>query len=401
VSDADDILRKIGSRATSLTVAEVGDVDHGLADVHHAFSMWLHLPDPTPVNIAIATVVAHRLGGDPVWTLLVGTPGSGKTVIIESVAGLAEVHPLSALTAQTFASGLKGKQRASLLQRLDAEQESFLTLKDFTTVLTMHRDPRQEVLSQLREIYDGSYVKEFGTGETVTWQGRIGLLAGVTPIIDTHHAVTSLLGERFVYLRLPATDRRQMSRQALASRGREAQMREELRSIVAAYIDGLDLTAPEMPEPIARRLEAVAGFTTWARSGVERHAYSREIEQVPGWEAPTRFTKQIAAMITALMVMGQNPDAAMSTAVKVAYDCLPPARLEALRLLRATGDQDLPTPELADGIELPTSTARRVAEDLGALGLVTRKPGTGGRGNPDRWRLSDRARSEWQEADPA
>jgi hypothetical protein len=103
---------------------------------------------------------------------------------------------------QTFVSGFKGKN-SSLLERLDAKGLSFLLLKDFTTVLSLHRDARSEILGALREIYDGEYSKDFGNGQSVSWSGRLGFLAGVTPVIDRHHQVLAVLGQRFLMLRLP------------------------------------------------------------------------------------------------------------------------------------------------------------------------------------------------------
>src|SRR4029450_429760 len=98
-----------------------------------------------------------------------------KTEIIRSSNDVPVIYPLSNLTAQTFASGfqVRGKEQPSLLTRLDGR---ILTLKDFTTILTMHRDKRSEILAQLREIYDGAYRKEFGNGVVVDWAGKVGLI---------------------------------------------------------------------------------------------------------------------------------------------------------------------------------------------------------------------------------
>lgn len=368
-----------------------------LAALHAAFQHRLHLPDPYPLDVAVATIVAHRQGGDPVWVILIASPGSGKTEIIVALSGLPEVHALSALTAQTFASGLKGKRTASLLHRLEESGKTFLTLKDLTTVLTMHREARAEVLAQLREIYDGSYRKEYGTGETVEWEGRLGFLAGVTPIIDSHHAVLALLGERFVHCRF-GSDRRAASLRALAQRGDEKAMRAELRDAVRTFVEGLDIRPRRLDPDVLDRLVALADFATRARTGVERDGYSREIIAVPALEAPTRLAKQLAGLLQAFLTMGKSDGEALATVLRLAYDCIPPARLAALRLL---ADADvLKTPEVAEHLTLPTATARRVLEDLAALGLVEREAGPGGRGGADAWVLAPEAATLWIEADP-
>src|SRR5438046_1578624 len=93
-------------------------------------------------------------------------------------------------------------RRRRMARANGSEQWLLDDVKDFTTVLTLHRDKRGEILAQLREIYDGHYRKEFGNGKVVDWTGKIGLIAGVTPIIDTYHAVNQVLGERFVCFRI-------------------------------------------------------------------------------------------------------------------------------------------------------------------------------------------------------
>jgi len=77
---------------------------------------------------------------------------------------------------------------------------------------------------------------------------------------------------------------------------------------------------------------------------------------------------------------------------------VPPARLAVLRLLR---DADpVRTPEISERTGLPTSTCRRVLEDVAAVGLVEREAGPGGRGGADAWALSPEGAALWLEADP-
>ncbi len=364
-----------------------------LHDVHRVFAEWLYLPDPSVLDVTLATYVAHLLGFD-LWMMLIGASSSGKTEFLRALHGRADVHPLSSLTAQTFASGLKGKARASLLHRMQEDGRSFLVLKDFTTVLTMHRDARQEILAQLREIFDGSYVKEFGTGESVEWEGRLGLLAGVTPAIDSHRVVASLLGERFLYVRLPQQDRAKLTRRALESQSREPAMRDALREAVHVFLDGVTLEPREVQGDTLDQIIALANVTTWARSGVERDGYGRDIISVPELEAPARFAKQLSALVSALSIIGHGEDSALALARRVAADSMPPTRREAVSLLLAAGE--LTTPEVADGLDLPKTTTERVLEDLTALKLVERQAGAGGPGRAHRWHVSEKAAELWK-----
>jgi hypothetical protein len=70
--------------------------------------------------------------------------------------------------------------------------------KDFTSVLSMRREKRGAILGQLREIHDGEFKRDFGTGESKIWKGRVTIVAAVTPVLDQFYAVFSVLGERFL-----------------------------------------------------------------------------------------------------------------------------------------------------------------------------------------------------------
>ena len=79
-----------------------------------------------------------------------------------------------------------------------------LLLKDFTSIIDMHRESRAEVLAALREVYDGRWDCSVGAegGRTLTWTGHLGLVAGCTTAIDSAHSVMSVMGTRFMLIRL-------------------------------------------------------------------------------------------------------------------------------------------------------------------------------------------------------
>src|SRR5262249_61935877 len=113
-----------------------------LAGLRTAFDRWLLITDPALLLVVVGAALAHRLGFDPVWLLMVAPPGGTKTEVLRSFYGAPGFYPLSELTPKTFASGLEvpGGQDPSLLSRLTDE---ILVLKDFTTVLEMRSDDRQ------------------------------------------------------------------------------------------------------------------------------------------------------------------------------------------------------------------------------------------------------------------
>src|SRR5262249_51717452 len=162
--------------------------------------------------------------------------------LIRALERVPGTYFLSDLTARTFASGLDTHGAdPSLLARLHDE---VLLFKDFTTALEMHREERQAILAQLREIYDGRFDKPWGTGKELHWQGRLGFIAGVTPIIDSHHSVMAVLGERFVMLRVEQPARQQMATKALENAAQESTMRQTLAALVQGFIAALPTHPP-------------------------------------------------------------------------------------------------------------------------------------------------------------
>jgi hypothetical protein len=363
-------------------------VPPALDDLELLVNRYLLLADPDAFRVTLAAAAAHSLPGDPVWLLLVAPPSGAKTELVSLLYPERHVYALSELTARTFASGLKTDEDYSLLSRLT---NNILIIKDFTTILEMHREERQVVLAQLREIYDGRYDKTWGTGKELHWTGRISLIAGVTPVIDKHYSVMSVLGQRFILFRLRQPDRKQAARRAIQNSLDDEQRKKELARQVASFIQSLPETAPEIPEWILDAITQHADFVTRARSAVVRDNYSREIESTPEPEMPGRFGRQLASLACGLAkihgrVVVNDEDLARVT--RVGLDCIPPLRLQILRRIALAPAMKLS--ELNAALDIPSPTVRRCLEDLRALGFLTvTKAGVG---RTDEWRLVDEAR---------
>ena len=352
------------------------------------FQTWLHLPDTGSLDVVLGAIAANRLDGDPVWLLLVGPPGGGKSEILNAVSHLHDSPPTGTLTEAALLSGTPKKEQANdskggLLRAIG--ERGIIVCKDFGSVLSMNRDARSHVLAALREVYDGSWTRHVGTdgGRTLSWAGRVGLVGGCTPTIDRHHAVMGAMGERFTFYRLPEVNARIQARRALGHSGREKQMREQLQDVAHETLAHLAVPR-ERTEDEENLLIDLATFIVRARSAVERDGYSRDIELVPGPEAPTRLVIMLDRLLAGLDAIGCERELAIRHVQKVAYDSIPALRLAVLRALQE-GEQD--TNQVSETVRHPTQTSRRALEDLVAHGLVecTRQ----GEGKAHLWHLSD------------
>lgn len=357
--------------------------------LQESVEQWLLLKDKGILRILVATILANKLKGDPVWLLIVCASGGSKTELLRGLSKIPNIYYISDLTAQTFLSGQKG-ENASLLNKLHPH-DTILIMKDFTTVLSMNRDKRAEILAQLREIYDGFYQKDFGTGENKSWNGKIGFIGGVTTIIDQHQSVFQVLGERFVQYHLKHEDALTLARRAIKNTGDEIPMREEIQKAFADFISGIKIpeTNPEISDEVQEKVAHLATFCVLARSGVIREGKSsRDIEFIPDAELPTRLTKELLQLISGLSLIDYATDKEnYSLIYKIGFDSIPQKRRRIIQMMNFGNQYE--TREIANTIKYPLSSTMRSLEELEALGLLKRSKETPGKSHW--WSFTDYA----------
>jgi hypothetical protein len=362
----------------------------------------LHLPDPGALYAILGAVAANRMDGDPVWALIIGPPGSGKTELLNGLVRLPDVHPAATMTEAALLSGTPAKQKADdarggLLRVIG--DHGIILCKDFGSVLSMNRDARAMVLAALREIYDGSWTRHVGTdgGRTLHWSGKVGLIAGCTPAIDRHHAVMGSMGERFALYRLPETDGEAQATRALGNFGNEHRIRAEISEAVSDLFAGIacDTGPRDLTDAERTRIIDLAGLAVRCRSAIERDPYTRDIELIPEPEAPGRLAGMLARVLAGLEAIGCPPADCWSVLRKLALDSMPAVRRSVLEHLIAT-DKTLTTTAIGEALQYPTTTVRRALEELAAFGVLHRQ--AGGHGTADTWSPTEWTWQRWPPA---
>ena len=359
---------------------------------------WLLVKDSGIIKLICATVIANQLPTDPVWLFLVASSGGSKTELLQALNKIPVIYPLSSLTPQTFISGMKGKD-VSLLPKIN---NKILVFKDFTTILESHPQAQSEILAQLREIYDGSYKREFGTGKSIEWKGKLGFLAGTTPIIDKCHTVHKSLGERFLQYRIIQPNRKIVLERMKANALLRKKMKEELANAFAGFIKTIEIpkNIKEIPRPdkeIDKRIGEIADFISRARSSVIRDNWSRDkdIVFVPAIEMSTRIYLQLYTVAMGLLIVngGEFKKEDFKIIYKLGFDSLHYLRRKILiRLRKYKGWVKSST--IATGLNYTTKTIRKYLEDLNVLEIVKRhKP----RENLDLWRIKPRYLKMWED----
>jgi hypothetical protein len=392
-----DALERLSRAGETAPPTSSASAPASLADVEAIFARWIRDPDPLPTRAVLAAYLANRrLDGDPVWLMLVGGSGVGKTERLAPLAVMPDVVLESSITGPAaLLSGTGKKERAKdatggLLRKLP-EGGGVLLLKDFTSIIDMHRDARAEVLAALREVYDGRWDRSVGAegGRTLTWIGHLGLVAGCTTAIDSAHGVISAMGTRFVLIRLQGD--RHIALSALEHVGCEKPMRDELRAAVAGLLRQ-PAGEPYVVADARDHLAALGSYVALARSPVDRDSQG-EIRLVLDPEAPTRIVKMLAQFWRAAGLLGLSRADAWALVLRIGLDSVPKLRRHVLDYLAATLTAPSTT-TIAEAVEHPSRTTRRALEDLAAHRVVRRL--AGGEGKADRWELTEQTRN-WLE----
>ena len=366
------------------------------------------IKDPYIVELLMAYIIAHFISGDPVWIVIVAPSGGGKSEFINMIYKIKwtppgpdkeeqKVHALSTLSPKTFISGAKAVGRdTSLLLQIS---NGIITLKDFTSILSMQKDDRGEIMGQLREIYDGKYAKSFGTGETIEWSGKISVLAGSTYSIHELRQSYAAMGERFMFYELEQPAGKDAARKTMENQeeGMMAAHREKLATMFGelgiAVLDAMkDNEQTKITKEQREDTLDLAELATRARSNVRRNYYSREqeIENVDPPEMPTRFAGQLQQLMRALKILNQyrfdKPELTadnMKLIAKIALNSV--TRSRHIAMIELAKYDVITTSGIAVKLGLPTNTVRRWLEELVALDVAEREKGSGSKG--DRWKI--------------
>jgi hypothetical protein len=357
----------------------------GLDACHKVFRRWLGDGyDTGSLDAVLAVAACDKLGGDPPWLLVVSGSGNAKTETVGALAGIG-AHVTSTVTSEgalLSATPAREKTKGStggLLRKIG--DGGVLVVKDFTSILSMNRDLRASVLAALREVYDGRWERNVGTdgGKTLTWEGRIVMIGAVTTAYDSAHSVIAAMGDRFALVRVDSsTGRLAAGRQALANVNHEIEMRRDLSAAVRELIGhNLDPGRAELAGSDSDVLLSVADLVTFARTAVERD-YQGNVTEAHAPEMPTRFAKMLGQIVRGGLALGMPRERALSTAVRVAGDSMPPLRLALLTDLLHHPHST--TTEVRKRLQRPYNTVDRELQALHLLGLLHQNQEEGGKG---------------------
>lgn len=345
-----------------------------LDEAHAVFTKWLGVDyDLDALDAMLATAAVERLDGDPLWLLIISGSGNAKTETVQSLDGIGATVTSTISSPGALLSATSKRERTEdatggLLRKIGTR--GVLVVKDVTSILSMNRDMRAEVLGAIREVFDGRWSRNVGTdgGKTLEWAGRLAMIGAVTTAWDRAHDVIASMGDRFVLLRMDSHEGRQAAgRQAIGNTGHELQMRAELAAAAAGVLAGMEPTPIDVTEAETDALLAAADLVTLARTGVE-YDYRGDVIDAHAPEMPTRFAKQLAQIVRGGVAIGIDRADALRLAIRCARDSMPPLRLAILDDVAAHPDST--TADVRKRINKPRATVDRQLQALHMLGVL-------------------------------
>tara|TARA_R100001086_G_scaffold248981_2_gene187294 strand:+ start:23807 stop:25852 length:2046 start_codon:yes stop_codon:yes gene_type:complete len=358
--------------------------------------------------VTLATVVSNKIPGDPLWIYVVGPPGCGKSMILQSFMNSLNCVFRSKLTATSFISGMKQEDGSdpSLLAQLNGKS---LLIKDFTAVKSMPIVVQEHLYGILRDAYDGNVLVEYGNGVKRNYPDvHFSIVAGITDIV--HGDNRAALGERFLKVEMIPSDKEYdqeaQIRASIANVVNNVKAEANLKDCMEAFLYHVEETfdlekLPTVPNWVIDRVVSLCQIVGLLRSTVLRER-NEDVSYRPRPEIGTRLANQLiklgraCAYVSGKDAIDKDIYAIME---KVAFSTAHGWHSEIVREM-IHHNRGITVEKLAETLQISVSSVQRRLSDLQELKIVvSEKKSQQRRGRPtNAWRLTDAMLSHWKTA---
>lgn len=363
-----------------------------LKDVKNEWNKYIVLADESIVDVVFCNFIGNCIiPGNPIWTMIVAPSSGGKSTILAPLAVIPQVHFIDDLTEKTFLSGFKVKgKEMSLLKSIGS---GVIAFSDFTTIIAKNDTTKGEILSQLRMIYDGTFIKHTGTGK-IEWRGKMGFIGASTPEIYFQLEGLKAMGERFTYYYLtPPTDDQIADKRA--SVGMSAQdihmlMQPFYRDYVADFNEWLKKNGGArklvMTDDQKARLKRAAKFCVNGKATVHLSFKSRKVDRIPNKAAVGRDYGIMSDSLWSYQMMDAYEannydlplqDSRLELIEKIAYSSINRERRKILEILCEKDGEPLSASEIGtrNGLGLEKESVEEYLAPLHAVGMIQKVAG--------------------------
>lgn len=402
-----------------------------LVSIYRKYLYWSKAMEDT-LTFMLAVILSPKIGGELVWSYIVGPPSSGKSALCDAVTA-AQEHCVQVNKITGIHSGFKtgkSKKDHSVLKLVNGKT---MIVKDWTSILVLPPMLLENIYGELRDIYDGSVNTHYRTDVKRSYKNiRFGMLAGVTDeILRQNHGH---LGERL--LRIDLTDKNTGSHRHVStalgfivdgvrasfpsqlaaneegekpvSPDRLLELKRRTVGFIEAIMERIATTAPpEISPEMHEKITVLARLTERIRGRVAREGGSeREIAYRPRPAVAVRLASQLAKtgmLLAVVLDKGELDDEVFRILRKIAHDTSAGPTYDIVRILMEAhqeGEIGLSIQQIANKIEyIREGAIHRKLVDLSHLKMVQNveipnKHGVRGR-NKHLWEVIPYVRKMW------
>lgn len=334
-----------------------------LNDLYTVYKKWLYLEDTKRIDVVLATYLSKHLDGTPLWLIVVGNSGDGKTEQLMALSSCEDFHIEHSITARTLVSG--NPKVNDLAPELD---KKVVAIPDMAQILQLPPQDKGELWGQLRDLYDGFAGKSSGLGKRAKYSGlRITLIACSTPKIDGQILVHQDLGTRELIYRTEDTEnKRNMMDFALSNEEHEKEMKKELCEITHEFLKDKTVIRRELTEKETRMIKSIAMFISIVRATAEIDTMTNELRNIVYPEQPTRVVKQLKRLFLCLTSLEKDypSDRAFEILWHLAKSCAFPIRINIFEhftrdFINTSLAREFTTSKIANSLRIGKKTAQR------------------------------------------
>lgn len=346
-----------------------------LYELHNIYRDLLYIEDTDRIDVVLAVALSKKLDGIPLWLILVGASGDMKSVQLNALSDLDDIHYLHKITSKTLVNGYLDKvKHPDLAPRL---KDKIVVIRDMAAILKLPSIEKGEVWGQLRDLYDGFAGTSSGQGLDMKYEDlKVTLLTGSTPTIDGQILVHQDLGTReLIYRTKGSNNKKKVMEKCLENEETEGMITNELKRWTCGFLKNKTPQRNVIPKEIIEEIKQIAIYISYMRATAESDQFTNEIRNDVYPEEPTRIIKQLKRLYICLMSLAFDyPEKrALRILWKIARSSAFPIRIKLFNFLLNNPDGEFTTSQIAKSILIGKSSAKRELNVLWNMKLVNRR----------------------------
>jgi len=350
-----------------------GSKEITLKDVYKIYKKWLKVSDDKRIDLGLAVALTRELKGTKIWVWIIGASGDWKSEQINALNDGETTYIIRSITKNTLVTGFKNAK--DLAPEL---KDKLVLIPEGAQILTVNKDDKNAIFSQLRDLYDGYAGADKGSGTRAKHKDlNVTLLAGSTPYIDGQQLIHQQLGTRELFYRTPKTD--VMTEEEIMNKidknvNYKEQMRKELRIVTLAFIRSHHFESIEPNERVRKKIRDLVNYIRLMRASAEIDYSRGELRAEIFPEQPTRIYEQFLNFYSALksLDLDYSDDRVLELLEHIAKSSASQNRVKVLNYLIKMGIEQV-TNNISTKLRLGYKTVYTELNILWNLNIITRK----------------------------